>query len=482
MPMHNDIHKFSLDGINIVLDVNSGAVHAVDAITDAVLDWFDGANDREVTDKLAGRWGRDAVAEALAQLHELMDAGLLFAPPLASPPDFRRSGAQVKSLCLHIAHDCNLRCRYCFADSGAFGGDRSLMTPAVGRQAVDFLLAHSPRRHGEIDFFGGEPLLNFDTVREVASYVRQRERETGRMIKLTLTTNATRLDDAVLRFLNDYNVSLVLSLDGRRQVHDRMRPFAGGQGSYDAVLANIQRVLASRRSERFAAAGVYTYVRGTYTAYNTDFAADALFMADLGFPVVSVEPVVAKDAPYALTEEHLPELYRQYELLAKEYVARKLAGQDFHFFHFDMDLAHGPCLYKRLAGCGAGCEYFAVAPQGDLYPCHQFVGRDGFRLGSVFTGVENTALVESFSQAHVLNKPACRWCWARFLCSGGCHANAHLFNGTIYEPYQLGCALQKKRLECAMMVQVKLFLHQQGLLQGEADDNRGAARARAAQA
>lgn len=466
--MRTDIHKFFLGGLHILLDINSGAVHVIDAVTDAVLDWFDGANDQEVMDRLAGRWGQDEVAESLTQLHELIEAGLLFAPPVTAPPDFDQPPI-VKSLCLHIAHDCNLRCGYCFAGTGAFGGRRALMPPEVGRQAVDFLIAHSPRRHGEIDFFGGEPLLNMETVRQVVAYARQRERETGRIFKLTLTTNATVLNDDVIRFLNDNDISLVLSLDGRRQVHDRMRPYFGGQGSYDTVVANIRRVVASRQDPRYAARDVYTYVRGTYTAYNTDFAADVLHMVELGFDQLSVEPVVAKDAPYALREEHLPVLFQQYERLAEEYVARQLAGRGFNFFHFNLDLAHGPCLAKRLAGCGAGHEYYAVTPEGDLYPCHQFVGREEFRLGSVFTGLENLALARRFRQAHVLHKPTCRQCWARFYCSGGCHANAHLFNGTIDEPYRLGCALQKKRLECAIMVQAKLFLHRQGLAQEESN-------------
>jgi len=444
-----NVHKFEVNGKLILLDVNSGAVHVLDQTAYEIMSVFDGANDASVIDALASKFGEGAVRETLAELHELMDAGVLFSPAADVPPVFAAKPV-VKSLCLHIAHDCNLRCGYCFAGTGAFGHDRGLMTPEVACRAVDFLLEHGgSRKHAELDFFGGEPLLNLDTVRAAVAYIRRRETETGKIFKLTLTTNAVLLGAEATAFLNRENIALVLSIDGRREVHDHMRPFADGAGSYDMVAANMHRAVDSRQGSNY-------YARGTYTAYNLDFASDVLALADEGFEQLSVEPVVGKGEPYELTEAHLPELFRQYDLLAAEYLKRKAEGRGFEFFHFNVDLHNGPCLTKRLSGCGAGHEYFAVTPTGDLYPCHQFVGRDGFKVGSVFTGIEHQELCNEFRQAHVLTKEDCRECWARFYCSGGCHANAHAYNGTIKTPYHLGCELQKKRLECAIAVQVGL--------------------------
>lgn len=443
------IHKFAVNGRTILLDINSGAVHVLDEVADAILDVFDGTNDDAVFAELSPRLGEPAVRETLAELHELMAAGTLFSAAPSLPAAFADKPV-VKSLCLHIAHDCNLRCGYCFAGTGAFGHGRSLMSPEVACRAVDFLLEHGgSRKHAELDFFGGEPLLNLATVKAAVAHVRRREAETGKIFKLTLTTNAVLLDEAALQYLNRESIALVLSLDGRREVHDKMRPFAGGGGSYDLVAANMRRAVESR-------GGANYYARGTYTVHNVDFAADVLAMADAGFDQLSVEPVVGKGEPYELTAGQLPELFRQYELLAAEYLNRKQAGNGFDFFHFNVDLDHGPCLAKRLSGCGAGHEYFAVTPEGDLYPCHQFVGRDGFRVGSIFAGIEQPELCSSFRQADVMTKPACQSCWARYYCSGGCHANAHAYHGDIHTPYELGCELQKKRLECAIAVQVGL--------------------------
>ena len=443
------IHKFVVNGEYILLDVNSGAVHVLDKVAYAVMDVFDGINDELVMDSFSTQYGENEVRETLAELHELIDAGTLFSPENPVPQVFAEQPI-VKSLCLHIAHDCNLRCGYCFAGTGAFGHGRSLMSAEVACRAVDFLLEHGgSRKHAELDFFGGEPLLNMNTVRNAVAHVRRREKETGKIFKLTLTTNAVLLDEAVIQFLNEENIALVLSIDGRQAVHDNMRPFADGAGSYDSVVTNMHKVVDSRDGQNY-------YARGTYTAYNTDFAADVLALADEGFKQLSVEPVVGKDEPYELTEKHLPELYRQYELLAAEYLKRRENGNGFDFFHFNLDLQHGPCLVKRLSGCGAGHEYFAVTPEGDLYPCHQFVGRDEFKVGNVFAGIEKKNLCDIFRQAHVLTKQDCRDCWARFYCSGGCHANAHAYNSDIHRPYKLGCELQKKRLECAIAVQVGL--------------------------
>lgn len=453
--MHHTIHKFYLNGLYVLLDVNSGAVHILDKLTYDVLDTFDGSNDEAVVEAWGETYSDQEVREALVELRQLMDLQLLFAPELTVPLTFSDKPI-VKSLCLHVAHDCNLRCGYCFAGTGDFGHSRGLMTTDVARRAVDFIIEQSGvRKHCEIDFFGGEPLLNFDVVKETVAYVRQRETETGKIFKLTLTTNAVLLDPDNIQFLNDNNISLVLSLDGRREVHDRMRPGATGEGSYDEALANIRAVVDSRQGQNY-------YLRGTFTAYNLDFAADVLAMANAGFKLLSVEPVVGKDADYEIAEEHLPVLFAEYEKLAAEYLQRKLAGEGFEFFHFNMDIHHGPCVAKRLSGCGAGHEYLAVTPEGDLYPCHQFVGREDYLLGNVFDGVSNTTIPQTFRQTHVLNKEDCRQCWARFYCSGGCHANAQLMHGRIDQPYTIGCELQKKRLECALMIQAKLALSQAG--------------------
>ena len=444
-----DIHKFVVNGEYILLDVNSGSVHVLDQVAYRILDVFDGANDAAIIAEFAAEFGETAVRETLEELHELMAAGQLFSADAEIPPVFAAKPI-VKSLCLHIAHDCNLRCGYCFASTGSFGHDRGLMSPEVACRAVDFLLEHGgSRKHAEIDFFGGEPLLNMATVRAAVAHIRKREAETGKIFNLTLTTNAVLLSQENLDFLNQENIQLILSIDGRREVHDRMRPFAGGVGSYDKVLANMHKAVDSRQGANY-------YARGTYTAYNLDFAADVLALADEGFGRLSVEPVVAKDAPYGLCEEQLPELFAQYDLLAAEYLRRHREGNGFDFFHFNVDLENGPCLTNRLSGCGAGHEYYAVTPDGDLYPCHQFVGRDDFKVGTVFAGIDQPDLCDEFRQAHVLTKPECRRCWARFYCSGGCHANAEAFHGSIHQPYELGCELQKKRLECAIAVQIGL--------------------------
>ena len=449
--MKTRIHKFIQNGMYILLDVNSGAVHVVDRMIFDIMDIFDGTNDGAVIEGLKDKYSGEDLREALAELHELMERKELFAPDIDVPPTFRAEGV-VKSMCLMVAHDCNLRCKYCFADTGDFGGDRQLMTNEVGEAAVEYIISHSGlRKHCEVDFFGGEPLVNMPVVRHITEYIRRREKETGKCFKLTLTTNGLLLNDENIKFLNDNNVSLVLSLDGRKEVHDRMRPDAGGNGTYDRVIKNFKKAVESRGGNNY-------YLRGTYTAYNPDFTADVLSMADEGFNPLSVEPVVAKDAPYAFTEKDLPKLFSEYDRLTAAYLDRLRAGKGFFFFHFNMDLSNGPCVAKRLSGCGAGHEYYAVAANGDLYPCHQFVGRDRYRLGSVFTGVENKELPRYFRESHVLNKEKCRDCWARFFCSGGCHANADLFHGDIRKPYELGCELQKKRLECAIMVQAAMKL------------------------
>ncbi len=443
------IHKYELFGQHLLLDVNSGTVHLIDKLTSDVLDYYTGANEADVLAALGGRYDEQELREVLAELAELVAGGLLFAPPVTVPETLRAEPI-VKSICLHVAHDCNLRCKYCFAETGDFGGGRTLMSREVGEQAIEFVIAGSKnRRNLEIDFFGGEPLVNKDVTWDLIRYARRREQETGKHFKLTLTTNGMLLDDEAIAFLNEQRVLLVLSLDGRKEVHDKMRPDAGAKGSYERVVSNFRKLIDSRGDKNY-------FLRGTFTRWNLDFSEDVLHMAELGTQL-SVEPVVSTTGDYALREEDLPALYAEYEKLAKVYFEARHGDKPFEFFHFNLDLNHGPCVSKRLAGCGAGHEYFAVTPEGELYPCHQFVGRDAYKLGTVFAGVTNTALPNEFRAAHVLNKPACRDCWARYYCSGGCHANAEQFTGDIHQPYALGCELQKKRLECAIWVQALLL-------------------------
>ncbi|MBR2179661.1 MAG: thioether cross-link-forming SCIFF peptide maturase [Selenomonadaceae bacterium] len=447
----NAIHKFKQGNDYILLDINSGAVHLIDEMIFNIMDIFDGTNDAEVIDKFRYRYDSSELSEALEELHELIDSGYLFAPNIDVPPTFAQKGI-VKSLCLMVAQDCNLRCKYCFGDGGSYGNKRAVMSEEVGRRAVDFIIENSRnRRHCEIDFFGGEPLINFKVVKAVTAYVRQRELETDKVFKLTLTTNGMLLNDDTIKWLNDNNISLVLSLDGRKEVHDAMRPDSTGHGSYDRALKNFKRLVDTRKGENY-------YLRGTYTKNNLDFTADVLDLNDKGFDILSVEPVVLKDSPLGFTETDLPRINEEYDRLTAAYLKRQREGKGFFFFHFNMDLSNGPCVAKRLSGCGAGHEYFAVDVNGDLYPCHQFVGRDKYKLGSVFSGVDDPqGWSEYFRQSHVLNKPKCRECWARFFCSGGCHANADLFHNDIREPYEIGCEIQKKRLECAIYVQALLM-------------------------
>lgn len=445
MPM---IHKFKQNGMDIVLDVNSGIVHVVDDMTYDVLDYYKGDNRDEVTDALGGTYGAAELAEVMDDLDGLIREGMLFAP---MDPDYKvaiEDRPIIKALCLNIAHDCNLRCRYCFAGQGGYGQWRMLMSFDVARRAVDFLIAHSgPRQHCEMDFFGGEPLMNWHVVQQTVAYVREQEKKHNKIIKLSLTTNGMLLDEEKVKYLTDNHIALILSLDGRKENHDRMRPGVHGEGTYDRVLKNLQYCVAHRDGEEY-------YVRGTYTKYNLDFTQDVLDMVDKGFPAVSMEPVVGDlTEPYAIQEEDLPRVKEEYETLAKTFLAREEAGRPFFYFHFNMNLWQGPCLPKRLRGCGAGHEYLAVVPNGDIYPCHQFVGRDGYVIGNVYDGLKNMKMMREFRENHVLNKPECVGCWAKFFCSGGCHANNETYAGDIHKPFHISCEIQKKRIECALMIQ-----------------------------
>ena len=357
----------------------------------------------------------------------------------------------VKALCLHIAHDCNLACRYCFAEEGEYHGRRALMSFEVGKKALDFLIANSGnRRNLEVDFFGGEPLMNWDVVKRLVEYGRSQEEKFNKNFRFTITTNGVLLNDEIMEFCNREMGNVVLSLDGRREVNDRMRPFRNGKGSYDLIVPKFQKFAESRNQDKY-------YVRGTFTRHNLDFAKDVLHFADLGFKQISVEPVVAPaDEPYSIREEDIPVILQQYDELAKEYIKRKKEGRGFQFFHFMIDLNQGPCVAKRLSGCGSGTEYLAVTPWGDLYPCHQFVGNEAFLLGNVDTGVTNTAVRDEFKLCNVYAKDKCRECFARFYCSGGCAANAFNFHGSITDAYEIGCEMQKKRIECAIMIKAAL--------------------------
>lgn len=444
------IHKFEFDGIKMVLDVHSGALHEVDQLTWELLDDCRELNKTELIDKYKDRYNPADIEEALNEVNQLIKEGMLFSEdPLGGK--YEPQGSVVKALCLHVAHDCNLRCRYCFAGQGPFGGDRSLMSLDIGKKALDFLLAKSEgRKHVEVDFFGGEPLLNFPVVQELVSYGREKAAALGKEIKYTLTTNAVLLDEKTQQYLADNNINVVLSLDGRQNVHDRMRPTPGGKGSYQRVLENIKSMVSKNPPAGY-------YVRGTFTRYNLDFSKDVLHMINHGFEEISVEPVIAEPGDdFALRVEDLDTLREEYRHLTRELLKHIKEGKKVNFFHFNIDLTGGPCLAKRLSGCGAGHQYMAVTPDGDLYPCHQFVGRPEFKIGHVSDGKLNEEIVVKFKAAHIYNKEGCQQCWAKYYCSGGCHANAYSFNKSILIPHRLGCELAKIRLECALYLQANL--------------------------
>jgi len=442
------VHTFRLHGLGLALDVESGAVHVLDAPAfTAVRELAAGLAEGEVHGVLASRYGDRTAAEVMAETAVLRNEGLLFSGRKSHPV---ATGGVVKALCLHLADDCNLRCRYCFAGGGSFGRARSLMPAAVARQAVDFLLSASGgRRHCEIDFFGGEPLLNFEVLQETVAYGRSRAETYGKLLKFTVTTNAYFLPPAVQDYLNSEKISVVLSLDGRREVHDRMRRCPDGGGSFQQVLNNCRSLVDARDGDNY-------YLRGTYTRHNLDFSNDVLAMADEGFSRISLEPAVLPEySPEALRVADLPRLEGEYERLVELLWQMELDGRRVYYFHFELDLGQGPCKVKRLQGCGAGAAYLAVTPDGSLYPCHQFAGQERFRAGDVFSGPEGGVL----KQFQALEeKEACRSCFARGFCSGGCHAAAWLMNRDLHVPDGLACALQRKRLECGLYLQARRLL------------------------
>ena len=460
------IHQYKSNGLSIVLDVPSGSVHVVDDIVyDAISIMQETKDKAEIHRRLEnefpsgkiGLYGEpDEIDEALSEIEELKNNGMLFTEEPYAPAieEFAERPTVVKALCLHIAHDCNLACRYCFAEEGEYHGRRALMSFEVGKKALDFLIESSGSRQNlEVDFFGGEPLMNWEVVKQLVAYGRGLEAESlknGRpkKFRFTITTNGVLLNDEIMEFCNREMDNVVLSVDGRKEVHDRMRPFRNGSGSYDLIIPKFLKFAEMRRN-----LGKKYYVRGTYTHWNLDFSKDVLNLADLGFDQISVEPVVApKEADYALKEEDVPYLMEQYDILAKEMIRRKKEGKGFNFFHFMIDLTGGPCVYKRLSGCGSGTEYLAVTPWGDFYPCHQFVGNEKFLLGNVDAGVLRTDIVKEFKHVNVYAKKECRSCFARFYCSGGCAANSYNFTGGICDVYDIGCRLERKRVECAIML------------------------------
>ncbi|MEY8234964.1 thioether cross-link-forming SCIFF peptide maturase [Lachnospiraceae bacterium 66-29] len=447
------VHQYKNNGYNIVLDVNSGAVHVVDDVAYDVIPLFETSTKEEIIDSLKERYPQAEITESYEEVKELAEQGSLFTKDQYQGymEQFQDRPTVVKALCLHIAHDCNLACRYCFAEEGEYHGRRALMSFEVGKAALDFLIANSgSRRNLEVDFFGGEPLLNFDVVKRLVAYGREQEKLHDKKFRFTLTTNGVLLDDEVMEFANQEMANVVLSIDGRKEVHDKMRPFRKGAGSYELIVPKFQKLAESRNQDRY-------YVRGTFTHHNLDFSKDVLHLADLGFRQISVEPVVAQpEDDYALQEADVPKLLEEYDTLAAEMLKRHREGKDFNFFHFMIDLEGGPCVAKRLSGCGSGTEYLAVTPWGDFYPCHQFVGDEAFLMGNVTDGLQNKQLQNQFKRCNVYAKEKCRECFARFYCSGGCAANSYHFHGSITDAYDIGCELQKKRIECAIMLKAAL--------------------------
>lgn len=453
------IHQYKNNGFNIVMDVNSGSIHVVDDIVYEMIPLVEPLINEGIKDAdtikaavlhLAGLpYPSNEIEEAVEEVLELEKMGQLFTPDIYENYifDFKNRQTVVKALCLHIAHDCNLACKYCFAEEGEYHGRRALMSYEVGKKALDFLVANSGNRVNlEVDFFGGEPLMNWQVVKDLVAYGRSLEEPNNKKFRFTLTTNGVLLNDEILEFANKEMANIVLSIDGRKEVHDMMRPFRGGQGSYDLVVPKFQKVAESREQTNY-------YVRGTFTHHNLDFAQDVLHLADLGFKQISVEPVVAPaEEDYAIKEEDVAFLKEEYDRLAQAILEREKQGQKFNFFHFMIDLQGGPCVAKRLSGCGSGTEYLAVTPWGDFYPCHQFVGQEEFLMGNVDEGITNTAIRDEFKCCNVYAKEQCKKCFAKFYCSGGCAANAYNFTGSINGTYDIGCELQRKRVECAIMI------------------------------
>lgn len=447
------IHQYQNNGQNIVLDVYSGAVHCVDELVYQIISMYEQFDKDTICIKLNFKYSIKEIKEAIQEIEMLIQDGLLFTKDdyqdhlLA----FSQRSPIVKALCLHIAHDCNLSCKYCFASEGEYHGKRELMSYEVGKKAIDFLLNNSGnKRNLEVDFFGGEPLMNFEVVKKIVSYAREKEKKYNKNFRFTLTTNGILLNDDIIDYLNENMYNVVLSLDGRQLVHDKMRPTPNNKGSYDLIVKKFRNLVEKRQQKDY-------YIRGTFTKHNLDFSNDVLHIADLGFEQISVEPVVSSDdKEYSILQEDIDCILNEYDKLAKELIDRYKKGETINFFHFMIDLNQGPCIVKRLAGCGSGSEYLAITPSGEIYPCHQFVGIEEFLMGNIEEGIKNIDIKEKFTRCNVYTKNKCKECWAKFYCSGGCSANGYQMKGDINEVYDIGCILEKKRIECAIMIKAKL--------------------------
>ncbi len=459
------IHTYKLGGLNIVLDVYSGSIHVVDEATYDIIENYEKLDKKEIKENILEKYKDDdtvtdeAIEECFAQIEELKAEGKLFTPDtfegMAGTLKEKSAGV-VKALCMHIAHTCNLNCSYCFASQGKYHGERAMMSYEVGKQALDFLVANSGTRHNlEVDFFGGEPLMNFQVVKDLVAYARSIEKEAGKNFRFTLTTNGVLIDDDVIDFANKECSNVVLSLDGRKEIHDRYRVDYAGNGSWEKIVPKFQQLVEARGGKGY-------YMRGTFTHANPDFLKDIEVMLDLGFNELSMEPVVGpEDDPSTLTAEDMPIVMEQYEKLAELMLKRHREGRPFTFYHYMIDLKGGPCVYKRISGCGSGTEYMAVTPWGDLYPCHQFVGEEKFKLGDIWNGVTNKACQDDFAACNVYTRPECADCWAKLYCSGGCAANAYHATGSVNGVYKYGCELFKKRMECAIMLEVAKTLDEE---------------------
>ncbi len=452
------IHKYKLSGFNVLLDVNSGGVHIIDDLTYDILDSveppFAEECPAEVIAKLSRSYPAEDIKECYEEIVSLYNDKILFSEDDYEKYALASVASPVKAMCLHISHDCNLRCKYCFASTGDFGVGRKLMDFETAKRAIDFLIEKSAdRKFLEVDFFGGEPSMNFGVVMQTVEYARSREKETGKTFRFTTTTNGMHLTDEMIDFINKEMYNVVLSIDGRKEVNDRVRVRVDGSGSYDTITKNFKRLVDKRPADRD------WYVRGTYTKYNLDFSEDVMHLYDLGFEQISVEPVMA-DAkePYAITEADLPRIFKEYEVLAEKIKKIRSEGKFINFFHFMLDLDQGPCAIKRLRGCGCGNEYVAITPDGDIYPCHQFVGIDEYKMGSLYDGSFNLEMKDEFAKAHVYTKPECKKCWAKFYCSGGCNANNYIYQGDIHTAHKLSCQIQKKRLEVAILMKAVQLL------------------------
>ncbi|AKN32477.1 radical SAM protein [Clostridium carboxidivorans P7] len=451
-----DIHKFVQGGEHYVIDVNSGTVHIVDKLVYDILDDKKLEEKQIVINRLKNDYKQEEIEEAYDEIKELIEQEVLYSKDLYEDIalNSNKTPSYIKALCLNVAHDCNLRCKYCFADEGDYKGCRELMSAEIAKKAIDFVIKKSgPRKNIEVDWFGGEPLMAFNVIKEVMEYTKEQEKIHNKNIRFTMTTNATLLNDEIMDYLDKNMGNIILSIDGRKEVNDKVRVRVDGTGSYDSILPKIKKMVEMRdKSKQY-------YARGTFTRWNTDFFEDIKFMADQGFDEISIEPVVLpEDHPLSLREEDLPTIFEQYDKLYFEMLKRHKEGKDFRFYHFNIDLQGGPCVYKRISGCGAGHEYVAITPEGDIYPCHQFIGNEDFKLGNLSSDEElNTDIVDKFRNAHIYTKPECKKCWARFYCSGGCQANNYNFNGDMHTPYSLGCQMQKKRIECAIALKTKMM-------------------------